>query len=334
MSNQQINFIQPKPRFKWPQFDVYKLKRFALPLGIFLFAGFLGWSVYNSFSQGNFLSARNDDEEGQVAGVQNCVEGQLPKEWLMKYFNTENECSLEVGGAEGDPDEDFLTNEQEQIFGTDPKNPDTDGDNAYDGEEVAFNQDPNGTGQLNASTQTTEDYLKSLGPEYEKYTEENIRKELEKMLEADREMVLDIPSEKELIITQGDSLTDFEKYYDAIAGLETAENWEIAEIESSLFEMAPEQLNHYVDKFNAVIGVYKETPVPARLVMIPLLRIAKNRAGIEMYELIRDEYKGGVPSERFWPEFFYQTNLITQATFLEQIAWEEVAKLSQSRGDF
>lgn len=47
-----------------------------------------------------------------------------------------------------DADEDGLTAIQEAQYGTDPENPDTDGDGYTDGGEVAAGYDPNGSGKL------------------------------------------------------------------------------------------------------------------------------------------------------------------------------------------
>ncbi|HZD53664.1 MAG TPA: Calx-beta domain-containing protein, partial [Woeseiaceae bacterium] len=46
------------------------------------------------------------------------------------------------GGAQGDPDDDGLTNQREEELGTDPQNPDTDGDGVNDGDEVSAGTDP------------------------------------------------------------------------------------------------------------------------------------------------------------------------------------------------
>ncbi|MBI3256058.1 MAG: hypothetical protein HYZ63_03750 [Candidatus Andersenbacteria bacterium] len=47
-----------------------------------------------------------------------------------------------VANPAGDDDVDTLTNSDEALWGTDPKNPDTDGDGYFDGEEVKANYNP------------------------------------------------------------------------------------------------------------------------------------------------------------------------------------------------
>jgi hypothetical protein len=60
--------------------------------------------------------------------------------WRLKYTDA---APGGLYGANGDADDDGLTNAQELAAGTDPFNRDSDGDGYYDGEEVAQNSDPN-----------------------------------------------------------------------------------------------------------------------------------------------------------------------------------------------
>ena len=54
----------------------------------------------------------------------------LPDDWELVYFGDLDEVD------DGDPDYDGLVNLQEYLAGTDPTNPDSDGDYVYDGDEV------------------------------------------------------------------------------------------------------------------------------------------------------------------------------------------------------
>ncbi|MFO0704463.1 MAG: hypothetical protein U0517_00595 [Candidatus Andersenbacteria bacterium] len=56
--------------------------------------------------------------------------------------------SAAAGTSSSDPDNDRLTNSQEQIFGTDALNSDTDGDGVKDGDEVLRGTNPNGAGNI------------------------------------------------------------------------------------------------------------------------------------------------------------------------------------------
>lgn len=77
-----------------------------------------------------------------------------PEEWRIKFFNGA-ECTQELVCADtADPDRDGLANLEEQKLGTDPNNPDSDGDGLSDGDEVhIFGGNP-----LNIRTAENKDY--------------------------------------------------------------------------------------------------------------------------------------------------------------------------------
>ena len=60
----------------------------------------------------------------------------IPDDWMNKYFGHPTALASDLSRAQDDPDGDGLTNLQEYLNGTDPKNPDTDGDGLSDGDEV------------------------------------------------------------------------------------------------------------------------------------------------------------------------------------------------------
>ncbi len=62
---------------------------------------------------------------------------QMPDGWEV-----ENSLDPLVDDAEGDFDEDELSNQMEYEYGTNPNDPDSDGDTYYDGEEVRKGKDP------------------------------------------------------------------------------------------------------------------------------------------------------------------------------------------------
>jgi len=55
---------------------------------------------------------------------------------------------LDEPGIDTDPDEDGLTTSLEYFYGSDPLNPDTDGDGMSDGDEVQAGRNPTGPGDL------------------------------------------------------------------------------------------------------------------------------------------------------------------------------------------
>lgn len=69
----------------------------------------------------------------------------LPDTWETQYGLSPDNAQ-EDDGANGDPDEDGLTNKQEFYYGTDPTRPDTDGGGETDGSEVETQKDPNNPG--------------------------------------------------------------------------------------------------------------------------------------------------------------------------------------------
>ncbi len=84
------------------------------------------------------LSAVIADEAFTKADLALCE--QIPEE------TSRASCLAELGGA--DRDNDGLTNVDEKKYGTDPLNPDTDGDSYKDGDEVRAGYNPKGPGKL------------------------------------------------------------------------------------------------------------------------------------------------------------------------------------------
>ena len=73
----------------------------------------------------------------------------FPQNSSIDYNDIDQDSSnkIIVNGT-GDDDKDGLTNSEESFYGTDPKNPDTDGDGYNDAAEVKAGYDPNGPGKL------------------------------------------------------------------------------------------------------------------------------------------------------------------------------------------
>ncbi len=302
-----------------------RYRKFLLPFGIFLLvAGITGAGFY--------LYQKDEKPASQPGQVASATAGQLPKDWLLKYFGTENENDEKVGGAGGDPDGDVLTNWQEYIFGTNPVNPDTDGDGVPDGTEFAFNLNPNGPGELQLSDTGAAEYLESLGPEYEEFSEENIQKEVEKFFGTDRAIVMDLPQDSELkLISQNDTAT-IEKYFEETKALGLLDEAENEKIENSIFSLTEEELDSYIAKLQAIEGLLKQTSVPSEIVNIHKLKIAAVRGGIRLFELVRDSYQVDASGEQFWSDFLYQTMVVQQAATMEIVAWAELGKILEEKG--
>ena len=78
----------------------------------------------------------------------------IPNFWINEHGLTDSETIFEE-----DSDEDGLTNIQEYQLGTNPINPDSDGDNVYDGIEVLNSLDPLSV----KSNDVTDDYIRVYG---------------------------------------------------------------------------------------------------------------------------------------------------------------------------
>lgn len=318
MASLTIDFLENRRRTN-------RYKRFILPLVLILAvagSGLLGFYLYQK-------SQSKPKAQGGVAGAKS---SQLPKEWLLKYFGTDNENDAKVGGPSGDPDDDGLVNLEEYQFGTNPLNPDTDGDGAADGFEIAFGQNPNGEGELQLSQQSAEEYLKSLGKDYEQFSQENIQKQVEELFQPDREIVLDLPADSELKIINKNDKEAFEKYYEDTKALGAAEELDLQNIQNNLFDLSDAEFDAYINKLDATIKVLKDTPVPSEIVNIHKLKIAGLRAGIRMFELVRDSYQAGAENRQFWADFFYQTVAAKEANDLELATWHEIGQMLKDQG--
>ncbi len=87
--------------------------------------------LVNLFEYLNGTKADNFDTDGDLLG-----DG-WEVQWYLDPLSSQGD-----DGASGDPDLDALTNFQEQVYGTNPKSGDSDGDDVSDGEEVTQGSDP------------------------------------------------------------------------------------------------------------------------------------------------------------------------------------------------
>lgn len=298
----------------------FKKSKLVIPAGIFFVVLAAGAGIY-------FYSQKSEPKTSKVAAEQKTRS--LPQEWLVKYFLTEDENAPHVGGPDGDPDGDILTNHQEYLYGTNPTMEDTDDDGDIDSYEVAFGNNPNGTGEL-AIPQPAKDYIKDYIKNNEKFsdiTEDNILAEVKSLFMPDQQVVMDFPEDKEIITINKNDVPAFEKYYDDTVGLVIATPQEAADIELRLTEgMTAEEIDRYIEKLEAAIKILKATPVPSQIVNIHRLKIAGLRAGVRMFEMVRDDYRPAedIANEQFWPDLFYQITIIQTADAMEIEAWREL----------
>ena len=125
---------------------------------------------YGVWTHGTFsLQAR---EEAILAAQ---IKSPLPPEWLQRYFKIEYCSNEDSCGPEADPDKDGLTNYEEFLFFTDPKNSDTNADGMSDGDSVKNYVNPIGTGPLQAPRDINNPY------EYNPLADELVESSLEEI---------------------------------------------------------------------------------------------------------------------------------------------------------
>lgn len=295
--------------------NISRFRKFLIPIGIVVIALAIG-SAFYIWPDGKTTEP-----------VANSGARTLPKSWLAKYFLTEDENAANVSGPNGDPDKDVLDNYLEYLYGTDPTKEDTDGDGDIDSYEIAFGKNPNGEGNLNLTADVklaAREYIKT-DERFSEFTEDKILGEVKEMFNPDQPVVLDLPKDSELIITKQNDMPAFEKYYNDTVGLTSAQDWEKEDIANRLFNgMAQNEIDDYISRLTAAEKILKQTPVPSEIVNIHKLKIAGFRAGIHLFELVRDNYKPGFENEQFWADIFSQMVAAQQSADIEIAAWREL----------
>ncbi len=124
-----------------PEASIPKKKKPVLFAGIIIVAvlvlGGVGYFVFTGLSKKPTNTSNTTTQANQASNTANTTN---------TATNTTNTPT--VNDPTGDPDGDALTNQEEARYGTDPNNPDSDGDTFKDGAEVEKGFNPLGAGKL------------------------------------------------------------------------------------------------------------------------------------------------------------------------------------------
>ena len=302
-----------------------RLKKLVIPIGVFFVLALVGAGFY-------FFSQKKDDK-GAVASAQNAQA--LPREWVAKYFLTDDENAEHVGGPDGDPDGDILTNYQEYLYGTDPTKDDTDDDGQIDSYEVAFGANPLGEGDM-VLTSDADSYVRDIiasDEEYKNFSQEKVIEEAMRLFQPGGVLVFDFPKDSELIITNNNDIPSLEKYFQETQSLIAANELSIGNLNAEILEsISPEQLNSVIIQIQVTLDLLKKVPAPSETKNIHKLKIAGFRAGLKMFELVRDKYQPGNIAPDFWSEFFNYATAAETAERVELAAWQELGQKLKDTG--
>ena len=155
-----------------------RYKRFVLLAGVLLVIAAI---VVTSLR----LYDKQQAEKQKLLAKARASEGScmLPDGWLKKHFGTADVTDPRVGGPEGDPDGDILTNCQEFFFAADPTNPVTSGSGQIDGVKVAVGMSP-----VSGEAFFSDAEMKKLSDQFlvsqnaEEFKTENIQKQVQELL--------------------------------------------------------------------------------------------------------------------------------------------------------
>lgn len=253
-----------------------RYKKFLLPVILVVIlgaAGFTGYLLYSK-SQKNKAARELALSEQNAQNNSTCS---LPKDWVIKYFATDNQYDPKVGGGDGDPDEDILSNCQEYFYGTDPTNPDTMGSGQLDGAKVVMGLNPldgKAMGELAYVEQAANRFSDLYQiPELKK---ENVKSQVLGLLNPPDPATLDVglPDPSTLKVISDNSIS---LIYDYLSKLQKyTDNFDSNELTIQDIMDNPGTPTSQATLANVyeIINVLREMPVPSDLLKFHQLHIA------------------------------------------------------------
>ncbi|MBI4054292.1 MAG: hypothetical protein HY397_03110 [Candidatus Doudnabacteria bacterium] len=183
--------------------DTSKSSLFQDKKNVAIFVLALALILVGAFLIGTLQPRNNKDSGQQVASSGQFI---IPEAWIKEHFKELAFESPEVGGLNGDPDDDGLSNYQEYKNQTVPTKPDTDDDGTPDGSEVALGTDPLAGDPAAAirNEQDVRDLIYGIRDEIA-VEDESLGQEMEKMLDLNRPLSVPQLSDSEIKIVPASS---------------------------------------------------------------------------------------------------------------------------------
>lgn len=258
---------------------IFRHKKLILVVGVLVVAAAIALAGFFIFQK---------KQQAERSKVENS--GLLPSSWLIKYFGTDRDGDPKIGGPDGDPDRDLLTNYQEFYFNTNPAKADTDGDGQVDGAEVAVNKNPTGEGELYST-----EYAKSIADQFiednglEEFKEENIRKQVLGVLNPPdlKSVEVVLPDERTLNMTSEVTQKSVQEYLQKVQGITGSLDSNAENYQNMLDDPQGTEVIKTLGHINEIIDKLREISVPQPFLTYHQLHIA----GIQAASRIFDEAK-------------------------------------------
>jgi hypothetical protein len=166
-----------------------------------------------------------------------------------------------------DQDYDGLTDQQEELYGTDPFNADTDGDDIPDGREIALGTDPTQVPSTQEApaigTQVRTDEDDGIpGPET---VDAQTLADFNRFIGSDQEIRIPIISDQNIRIASADGSAAVSQYIEEISKITSQLNFtsgDAAFYEAIFSTPNPEELDQILGTLDAIIGSVGALPAP------------------------------------------------------------------------